>query len=406
MAVPDQDFYCDINLHFNTISRFLFEKDYAGSMLMAQSYYDSGIKRLKIYDGISAKAVLQENDILDEDNFVSNSDTKAPSQQSTKVYVDTLAAAIYADLLSTSNGEGASLIGIEDVGGYFTGANVEAALQELASDLAAVASALTIAGNIDASTNPNYPSATASQSYYITVAGKVGGASGKTVNIGDLVVCKTANGGGDEATVGTSWFVLESNRDQATEVILGVVMIAAQADVTTGTNDTKAITPLKLKQRLQAIGTVVQENSAITPSGTAAIQSLLTGVGGTITVTGDITSHLTAGCIIEVTGSTGNDGMYVVASSSFGGGNTSIVVEENVASAVADGNVVYGTKTVVTLTNVSLSSYGSHKIIDTTSKVEVSPSVAYTSSSTMTIWFKSPYTSNCSLIVHGLYANW
>jgi hypothetical protein len=41
-----------------------------------------------------------------------------------------------SDLASTSTGEGASIIGIEDVGGFFTGTDVEAALQELGSDVA------------------------------------------------------------------------------------------------------------------------------------------------------------------------------------------------------------------------------------------------------------------------------
>ena len=37
----------------------------------------------------------------------------------------------WGDLASTANGEGASLVGIEDTGSYFTGTTVEAALQEL-----------------------------------------------------------------------------------------------------------------------------------------------------------------------------------------------------------------------------------------------------------------------------------
>jgi hypothetical protein len=41
---------------------------------------------------------------------------------------------------STSNGEGASLVGIEDAGTYFTGTDVEAALQEIGSDLAGATS--------------------------------------------------------------------------------------------------------------------------------------------------------------------------------------------------------------------------------------------------------------------------
>ena len=41
----------------------------------------------------------------------------------------------WGDLASTSNGEGASLVGIEDTGGYFTATDVEAALQELGSSV-------------------------------------------------------------------------------------------------------------------------------------------------------------------------------------------------------------------------------------------------------------------------------
>ena len=43
------------------------------------------------------------------------------------------------DLASTSNGEGASIIGIEDAGAYYAGGDVEAALQEIGADLAAIA---------------------------------------------------------------------------------------------------------------------------------------------------------------------------------------------------------------------------------------------------------------------------
>jgi hypothetical protein len=75
----------------------------------------------------------------------------------------------------------------------------------------AVTGVLELKGNIDASTNPNYPAGSTGDLYYATVAGKVGGASGKSVDIGDAVVCKADNAGGTEASVGTSWFVLEHN---------------------------------------------------------------------------------------------------------------------------------------------------------------------------------------------------
>lgn len=43
----------------------------------------------------------------------------------------------WGDLASNANGEGASLVGLEDAGAYFTTDNVEAALQQLAADVEA-----------------------------------------------------------------------------------------------------------------------------------------------------------------------------------------------------------------------------------------------------------------------------
>jgi len=76
---------------------------------------------------------------------------------------------------------------------------------------AAATGVLNLKGSINASTNPNYPSASTGDTYYITVAGKIGGASGKSVDIGDTVIASANNAGGTEAAVGTSWFVLEHN---------------------------------------------------------------------------------------------------------------------------------------------------------------------------------------------------
>jgi hypothetical protein len=76
---------------------------------------------------------------------------------------------------------------------------------------AAVAGLLDFKGNTNASANPNYPAGVVGDAYVISTAGRVGGASGKVVDVGDVYVCSADNAGGDEATVGTSWFVLEHN---------------------------------------------------------------------------------------------------------------------------------------------------------------------------------------------------
>ena len=75
----------------------------------------------------------------------------------------------------------------------------------------AVTGLLDLKGSTDCSTNPNYPSALKGDAYYVTVAGKIGGASGKTVEVGDVYVALADNAGGTEASVGTSWFVLNQN---------------------------------------------------------------------------------------------------------------------------------------------------------------------------------------------------
>lgn len=76
---------------------------------------------------------------------------------------------------------------------------------------AAITGLLDLKGDQDCSANPLYPSASKGDAYYVTVAGKIGGASGKSVDIGDVYVAKADNAGGTEAAVGSSWFVLEHN---------------------------------------------------------------------------------------------------------------------------------------------------------------------------------------------------
>lgn len=77
--------------------------------------------------------------------------------------------------------------------------------------------------------------------WYVSVAGTV---DGESFNIGDMIIAKIDNA---STTSKADWIRLEVNRDQATETVLGLVRLATQAEVTTGTNDTAAITPLKLK---------------------------------------------------------------------------------------------------------------------------------------------------------------
>lgn len=107
-------------------------------------------------------------------------------------------------------------------------------------------------GTIDCSTNPNYPVALAGDAYTVSSGGKIGGAAGEDVQEMDIIVCLVDNAGGDQASVGASWNVIQSNVSQATETIAGIIKVASQALVNGGTDDLSAITPLKLKTLLDS----------------------------------------------------------------------------------------------------------------------------------------------------------
>jgi len=102
-------------------------------------------------------------------------------------------------------------------------------------------------GVIDASTNPDYPAADAGFLYVVSVAGKVGGVSGIDVEVGDWILCNTDGSvSGDQATVGANWDIVQANLLPASETDAGYIEIATQAETDAGTDDARAVTPLKL----------------------------------------------------------------------------------------------------------------------------------------------------------------
>ena len=75
----------------------------------------------------------------------------------------------------------------------------------------ALAEKATPKGLIDCSLNPDYPAGKLGDYYYVSVAGKIGGASGLDVAVGTRIECIVAqSAGGDEATVGSEWVMLAS----------------------------------------------------------------------------------------------------------------------------------------------------------------------------------------------------
>lgn len=92
-----------------------------------------------------------------------------------------------------------------------------------------------IKGVIDCSANPNYPAATEGDLYFVSVAGKIGGASGADVGVKDMLVCKTTSASGTHAAVGANWLIVPAVNDGA---VIGPASATdghfAQFDGTTG----------------------------------------------------------------------------------------------------------------------------------------------------------------------------
>lgn len=107
---------------------------------------------------------LKESDVDTDGTLAANSDAKVASQKAVKTYVGT-----------------------------------------------AVTGLLEFKGSTDCSANPNYPAASKGDAYVVTVAGRIGGGSGKQVDVSDMYLAIADNAGGTEASVGTSWVVLEHN---------------------------------------------------------------------------------------------------------------------------------------------------------------------------------------------------
>lgn len=79
--------------------------------------------------------------------------------------------------------------------------------------------------------------------WYVTVAGTVGGIA---FNVGDVII---ANKNAASTTLAADWIALEVNRGQASTTVLGLVTLATDAEVQTGTDSNKAITPSSLSAR-------------------------------------------------------------------------------------------------------------------------------------------------------------
>jgi hypothetical protein len=79
--------------------------------------------------------------------------------------------------------------------------------------------------------------------WYVTTAGTTGGI---VFNVGDVII---ANKNAASTTLAADWIALEVNRGQASTTVLGLVTLATDAEVQTGTDPNKVVTPSSLSAR-------------------------------------------------------------------------------------------------------------------------------------------------------------
>jgi hypothetical protein len=120
-----------------------------------------------------------------------------------------------------------------------------------------ISGSLVFKGSYDAATNAPLLDATpiggikTGWTYVVTVAGTF---FAEDVQVGDMIIAKQ-----DSPTLAGHWTTVNKNIPDivaASETVVGTIEIATTAEVTTGTDDTRAITPLKLKQALGTTGTL------------------------------------------------------------------------------------------------------------------------------------------------------
>lgn len=163
--------------------------------------------------------------------------------------------------VSNSTGAHAATAIANAPSGNLAATTVQAALNELQGDIDSIntvaAGALIYKGGYNSATNTPMLDVTPiggikqGHTYVVTASGPF---FTEEVQPGDMLIALQ-----DNPTLMSHWTYVNKNIPDimaATEVLAGVILLATQAETDTGTNDTKAVTPLKLRTTLGITGTL------------------------------------------------------------------------------------------------------------------------------------------------------
>jgi hypothetical protein len=265
-----------------------------GSPTTGQVWYNTTDNRLKVYNGSEIITLVGTNtsDTLTNKTL----DANGTGNSLSNVEVADFAASALTSDLSTS-ALSTQLATADAVKAY--------------TDLI-VASGFKYKGVIDASANPNYPAAIIGDLYKISVAGKLGGASGEDVQVGDALYCVVDSVSGDHATVGANFDILQGNIDAATDAVLGLVELATASEAEGNTGNqvlTPANTAILPRYGIKAV-TAATTGTITLPTGATAVECFASEAGPPIqrveiswsvtgtTLTWETTTAITADVIV------------------------------------------------------------------------------------------------------------
>lgn len=225
-----------------------------------QIYYDSVAKSLFFFNGTTWESVMQGSDDINDiiqtapiNVSITNGVATISISAATTSSAGSMSASDKTKLDDATASNTASKLVIRDANGrsqFSDPASAQDAATKSYVD-GLVDNSLKAPEAYDPTVTSDYPltyNSNAIQkgdSFRITSAGVMGGIN---VNTEDLLIALIDAPDQTDA----NWQVLESNRDQATETVKGVAEISTQAEVTTGTDDSRIVTPLKLRNEINS----------------------------------------------------------------------------------------------------------------------------------------------------------